>query len=383
MNSKTPKRIISIILILLILSCCASTSNPRISNFYDNSEPNDVSKKILRNISAANQKKDFKIIFFSDSSNKTKKFLEGARTSFFFQKSLNNNKKELSFKKISPSNLCKEVDSLSFKIIIFSDDDLDVDASCLNDFNSNLLLVYLNSNKIYLTNNFVSLDNQNYFEELFLDRTFEKDDYLFISKNIDEIEKLVTNLENNNSYYDTNAFLLIEGTNDFENEIAKVFDIKNSEKRKNNLQRLINKDLKFISRSRKDIKKVIISSSSDIANRIIPAFKYNLLFDLEIYNLPNHYDVWKETSAPSDLEGTFGLEYPILVNKINLGSKDFFSYSPESKINYSLGFDLINFLNYGNGYFGLLGEYNYKENEVKISPINISFEIGNLVQNLN
>ena len=383
MNSKTPKRIISIILISLILSCCASTSNPRISNFYDNSEPNDVSKKILRNISAANQKKDFKIIFFSDSSNKTKKFLEGARTSFFFQKSLNNNKKGISFKKISPSSLCKEVDSISFKIIVFSDDDLNFDASCLKDFNSNLLLVYLNSNKTYLTNNFVSLDNQNYFEELFLDRTFENDDFLFISKNIDEIEKLVTNLENNNSYYDKNAFLLIEGTNDFENEIAKVFDIKNSEKRKNNLQRLINKDLKFISRSRKDVKKVIVSSSSDIANRIIPAFKYNLLFDLEIYNLPNHYDVWKETSAPSDLEGTFGLEYPILVNKINLGSKDFFSYSPESKINYSLGFDLINFLNYGNGYFGLLGEYNYKENEVKISPINISFEEGNLVQNLN
>ena len=383
MNSKTPKRIISIILILLILSCCASTSNPRISNFYDNNEPNDVSKKMLRNISAANQKKDFKIIFFSDSSNKTKKFLEGARTSFFFQKSLNNNKKEISFKNISPSSLCKEVDSISFKIIIFSDDDLNVDTSCLIDFNSNLLLVYLNNNKIYRTNNFVSLDNQNYFEELFLNRIFENDDYLFISKNKDEIEKLSTNLKNNNIYYDTNAFLLIDGTNDFENEIAKVFDIKNSEKRKNNLQRLINKDLKFISRSRKDVKKVIVSSSSDIANRIIPAFKYNLLFDLEIYNLPNHYDVWKETSAPSDLEGTFGLEYPILVNKINLGSKKFFSYSPESKINYSLGFDLINFLNYGNGYFGLLGEYNYKDNEVKISPINISFEKGNLVQNLN
>ena len=93
----------------------------------------------------------------------------------------------------------------------------------------------------------------------------------------------------------------IEGTNDFESEIAKVFDIKNSEKRKNNLQRLINKDLKFISRSRKDVKKVIVSSSSDIANRIIPAFKYNLLFDLEIYNLPNHYDCLLYTSpSPRD-----------------------------------------------------------------------------------
>ena len=145
-------------------------------------------------------------------------------------------------------------------------------------------MVYLNSNKINFTNYFVSLDNQNYFEELILDKIFENDDYLFISKNIGEIEKLVTNLQNNNNYYDSNAFLLLDETNDFENEIAKAFDIKNSEKRKNNLQRLINKDLKFMSRSRKDIKKVIVSSSSDIANRIIPAFKYNLLFDLEIYN---------------------------------------------------------------------------------------------------
>ena len=77
------------------------------------------------------------------------------------------------------------------------------------------------------------------------------------------------------------------------------------------------------------------------------------------------------------------MEYPILINKINLGTDRFFSYSPESKINYSLGFDLVNFLNYGNGYFGLLGEYNYVENEVKISPVGISFQGGRLIQSLN
>ncbi len=383
MNDKTPKRIICLFLILLILSCCASTSNPRISNFYENNEPNNVSKKLLRNITAANQKKDFQFLFFDDSSNKTKKILEGARTSFFFQKSLNKNKKEISFKKISASNLCKEMDPFSFKIIILPIDDLDLDTKCLNNFNSDLLLVHPDKRKKYFNNNFVSLDDQKYFEDLFLNDIFKNEDYLFISKNIEEIEKLVTILETNNNYYDSDAFILIDGTNDFENEIAKVFNMKNSEQRKNNLQRLIDKDLKFISRSRKDISKVIVSSSSDIANRLIPAFKYNLLFDLEIYNLPNHYDVWNETSSPSDLEGAFGLEYPILINKINLGSQNFFSYSPESKINYSLGFDLINFLNYGNGYFGLLGEYNYKENEVIVRPINVLFKEGNLIQSLN
>ena len=159
--------------------------------------------------------------------------------------------------------------------------------------------------------------------------------------------------------------------------------MKNSEKRRNDLQKTIDQDLKFISRSRKDISKVILSSSSDIANRIIPAFKYNLLFDLEIYNLPNHFDVWKETSSMSDLEGTYGLEFPILVNRINLGNKNFFSYSPESKINYSLGFDLINFINRGNNYFGLLGAYYYSKNQIKIQPINVSFEEGKLIQSLN
>ena len=382
MNSKTPKRIIPLVLILLILSCCASTSNPRISNFYENIEPNNVTKKLLRNISAATPKENIQIIFFSDSSNKTRKFLEGARTSFFFQKSLNNNKKNIFFKKISSSNLCKESDSLILKIIIFSENDPKIDKECLDKFNSNVMLVYLDKRKNNFTNSFISLDSQNYFEELFLNGTFDGGNYLYISKNIGEIENLVSYLKNNNNY-DSNAFLLIQETNNFENEIAKVFDLENSENRKLNLERLVNKDLKFISRSRKDIKKVIVSSSSDVANRIIPAFKYNLLFDLEIFNLPNHYDVWKETSNPSDFEGTSGLEYPILINKINLGTDGFFSYSPESKINYSLGFDLINFLNYGNGYFGLLGEYNYIENEVKISPINISFQEGKLIQGLN
>ena len=382
MNSNTPKRIIPLVLILLILSCCASTSNPRISNFYENIEPNNVTKKLLRNISAATPKENIQIIFFSDSSNKTRKFLEGARTSFFFQKSLNNNKKNIFFKKISSSNLCKESDSLILKIIIFSENDPKIDKECLDKFNSNVMLVYLDKRKNNFTNNFISLDSQNYFEELFLNGTFDGGNYLYISKNIGEIENLVSYLKNNNNY-DSNAFLLIQETNNFENEIAKVFDLENSENRKLNLERLVNKDLKFISRSRKDIKKVIVSSSSDVANRIIPAFKYNLLFDLEIFNLPNHYDVWKETSNPSDFEGTSGLEYPILINKINLGTEGFFSYSPESKINYSLGFDLINFLNYGNGYFGLLGEYNYIENEVKISPINISFQEGKLIQGLN
>ena len=384
MNSITPKKILFISTVLLILTCCTTTSNSRIINFYGDDNPNDISKKLLRSISASSQTKDFHLIYFDDDTNKTNIFLEGARTSFFFQKSLEKNRREISFKKIIFKDLCKEVtNSTSYKIIVFPTTPDLLNANCLNNYDSNLLLVYLEEKKDVFNGNFISFNDQNFFEGLVLNDLFANEDYLFITKNINEIEKLRFALKEKEIKYNPDNFLLIEDSKNFEDEIASAFDLKNSEKRRNDLQKTIDQDLKFISRSRKDISKVILSSSSDIANRIIPAFKYNLLFDLEIYNLPNHFDVWKETSSMSDLEGTYGLEFPILVNRINLGNKNFFSYSPESKINYSLGFDLINFINHGNNYFGLLGEYYYSKNQIKIQPINVSFEEGKLIQSLN
>ena len=384
MNSITPKKILFMSAVLLILSCCATTSNSRIINFYGDDNPNDISKKLLRSISASSQTKDFHLIYFDDDTNKTNIFLEGARTSFFFQKSLEKNRREISFKKIIFEDLCKEVtNSTSYKIIVFPTTPDLLNANCLNNYDSNLLLVYLEEKKDVFNNNFISLNDQNFFEGLVLNDLFANEDYLFITKNINEIEKLRFALKGKEIKYNPDNFLLIEDSKNFEDEIASAFGLKNSEKRRNDLQKIIDQDLKFISRSRKDISKVFLSSSSDIANRIIPAFKYNLLFDLEIYNLPNHFDVWKETSSMSDLEGTYGLEFPILVNRINLGNKNFFSYSPESKINYSLGFDLINFINRGNNYFGLLGAYYYSKNQIKIQPINVSFEEGKLIQSLN
>ena len=384
MNSITPKKILFISAVLLILSCCTTTSNSRIINFYGDDNPNDISKKLLRSISASSQTKDFHLIYFDDYTNKTNIFLKGARTSFFFQKSLERNRREISFKKIIFEDLCKEItNSTSYKIIVFPTTPDLLNANCLNNYDSNLLLVYLEEKKDVFSGNFISLNDQNFFEGLVLNDLFANEDYLFITKNINEIEKLRFTLKGKEIKYNRDNFLLIEDSKNFEDEIASAFDLKNSEKRRNDLQKTIDQDLKFISRSRKDISKVILSSSSDIANRIIPAFKYNLLFDLEIYNLPNHFDVWKETSSMSDLEGTYGLEFPILVNRINLGNKNFFSYSPESKINYSLGFDLINFINHGNNYFGLLGAYYYSKNQIKIQPINVSFEEGKLIQSLN
>jgi hypothetical protein len=115
----------------------------------------------------------------------------------------------------------------------------------------------------------------------------------------------------------------------------------------------------------------------------VPAFKYNLLFDIEIYNLPNHFDAWNPNFSLDDLNGTFGLEYPILLNKINLGSSNFETYSSEEKINYALGFDLVNFINNGNDYFGLLGEFFFQANNIEVRPLQVSFKNGEMNQKLN
>ena len=72
-----------------------------------------------------------------------------------------------------------------------------------------------------------------------------------------------------------------------------------------------------------------------------------------------------------------------LLNKVNLGAVNFHKYSPEEKIYYSLGFDLINSINYGNGYFGLLGNYHYDGETITIRPLKVSFKAGKVIQELN
>ena len=207
---------------------------------------------MLKSITDSSQTRDIHLIYFNDSTNKTNMFLEGARTSFFFQKSLSKNRREISFKKIVFEGLCKEVtNSTSFKIVIFPTIPDFLNANCLDKYNSNLLLVYLEEKKNAFNNDFISLKNQNFFEGFVMNGLFVNEDYLFITKNINEIEKLILTLKEKEIKYNSDNFLLIEDSRNFENEIASAFNLINSEKRKNDLQNVINQDLKFVSRSEK------------------------------------------------------------------------------------------------------------------------------------
>jgi hypothetical protein len=373
------------IIILLILTCCASTSNSRLTNFYFDESPNKISKSLLKSISASSQKYDLTVFYADDDSRKIDKFLKGIKGAYFFQKSIGKDKKSIKFSKIIMNeNFCKTIKSLAGKKIIVHSEKLDSSSKkCFSELNSDYYLVSLDE-YLYLSGvTLINLKNQNYLNQLIAKENFNLSNFIFISKDISELDRFNKSTELDSKKISEDSFALIDGLKNFENQIASLFELSLSQKRKRDLQREIGNEIIVNPRARKDISNVIVSSSSNIANRIVPAFKYNLLFDVEIYNLHNHCDYWNTTSSVDDLNGTKGLEYPILLNKINLGSANFKNYSSEEKIIYSLGFDLINYISRGNGYFGLLGEYSSEGNEIKIKPLKVSFENGNINQKLN
>ena len=86
MNNISPKKILISALFLLILTCCASSSNSRISNFYIEETPNKISKNLLKDISSSVQRYDFHIFYQNSQSKNISNFLEGAKSAFFFPK---------------------------------------------------------------------------------------------------------------------------------------------------------------------------------------------------------------------------------------------------------------------------------------------------------
>lgn len=385
MNNISPRKILISAMLMLILTCCASSSNSRISNFYIET-PNKISKNLLKDISSSSQKYNFYIYYQNSQSKNISNFLEGIKSAFFFQKSIKSVNKKVNFIEINESkNICNKINFIEGKkIIINSDLYKSIIANCANILDNNFLLIDLEENQnLLFKENIISLKTQNYLNQLSLNEDFNFNKFIFISKNISELEKFNSAFPNVDQKTRDKSFILIRSDKNFENQIASIFEITKSQSRKRNLQSTLGRDLKMTPRYRKDITSVIVSSSSNIAKRIVPAFKYNLLFGIQIYNLPNHFDSWNQTASFDDLEDTQGLEYPILLNKVNLGAVNFYKYSPEEKIYYSLGFDLINSINFGNGYFGLLGNYYYDGQTITIRPLKVSFKAGKVVQELN
>ena len=95
--------------------------------------------------------------------------------------------------------------------------------------------------------------------------------------------------------------------------------------------------------------------------------------------MPNHYDVWNNSSNPNDLNPSKGLEYPILANKVNFGDHEFSNLTSSEKIIYSLGFDTLGVVSNKN-YFGFLGQYTLKDNRIILQPISLDFKGDQIMQ---
>ena len=135
-----------------------------------------------------------------------------------------------------------------------------------------------------------------------------------------------------------------------------------------NVESILNRDLEFSTRKRKDLEAIILISSSEAAKRILPALKFNLLQDIAVFNMPNHYDSWNDSSSPSDLENSQGLEHPILLNKMNFDDDSFNFLNSKEKVIYSLGFDALGVIN-KRSHFGFLGQHSIENGKVSLSPV--------------
>ena len=149
--------------------------------------------------------------------------------------------------------------------------------------------------------------------------------------------------------------------------------------RKRNVESILNRDLEFSTRKRKDLEAIILISSSEAAKRILPALKFNLLQDIAVFNMPNHYDSWNDSSSPSDLENSQGLEHPILLNKMNFDDDSFNFLNSKEKVIYSLGFDALGVIN-KRSHFGFLGQHSIENGKVNLEPIKVRFFKGEIFQ---
>ena len=158
----------------------------------------------------------------------------------------------------------------------------------------------------------ISLKNQIFFNKPIIKNIIEENKFIFVSSKIEEIEKFRLFSKKNNLAIDEENLIYLKNNDDFEIFVSEIFGQQESLKRNRNVARIINRDLQFTSRKRQDINSIILSSNSEITKRLLPALKYNLLIDLKIFNMPNHYDTWSNSSTPNDLNSSEGLELSLI-----------------------------------------------------------------------
>ena len=308
-------------------------------------------------------------------------FIKGFLANYYLSNKYSRNTKKVFFTTAAEKlKFCKNTNVNPTLIILNETIYKKLQANC-NLQKSNTYLVNLDGENISNAKSIksISIKDQLFFDNENILEIIRQNKFVYVTSKIEEIEKFQNFAKQNNFLINNNNLILLKENNDYEIFIAEVFGKQDSLRRNRNVEKILNQDLKFISRKRNDIEAIILNVNSESSKRLLPALKFNLLLNLKIFNMPNHYDSWNNTSSTADLNFSKGLEFPILVNKINFGDREFSSLSSNQKVVYSLGFDMLGIVNDQN-YFGFLGQYYLKNNKINLKPISLSFFEDKILQ---
>ena len=312
----------------------------------------DFSQSFVENF---NKNKNFSSsysIFFSEEVDKKiiSSFMKGMEFGFFSnQVSI---KSKLSFIAFDEKSDCSIIKARGFSLILVNDLNSEFYKKCKRRLSRNSLFTSIN------------VDSEIEFSQM------------------DEKSLLISGKNRNLKNY--KRILTLKNDSDYENKIADYFEINLSSERVRSLRNILKEKISFTSRKRKDIDKIFIDASPNETKRIIPAIRYNLIFDAKILTYPKSIDVWNTELSLSELNKVEGFEYPVLLNRINIFEKIISQLDVNEKIAFSAGFDIFFFGTKIRGrsfnFPGLLGKYEIKESFIYFKPLKFSIDSNGVKQ---
>jgi len=291
-------------------------------------------------------------IFYSEEIDKKiiSSFMKGMEFGFFSnQVSI---KSKLSFIAFDEKSDCSSIKARGFSLILVNDLNSEFYKKCKRRLSRNSLFTSIN------------VDSEIEFSQM------------------DEKSLLISGKNRNLKNY--KSILTLKNDLDYENKIADYFEINLSTERVRSLRNVLKEKISFSSRKRKDIDKIFINASPNETKRIIPAIRYNLIFDAEILTYPKSIDVWNSELSLSELNKIEGFEYPVLLNRMNIFEKIIPQLDMIEKIAFSAGFDIFFFgtkiRGRSSNFPGLLGKYEIKESFIYFKPLKFSIDSNGVKQ---
>ena len=291
-------------------------------------------------------------IFFSEEVDEKLifSFIKGMEFGFFSNQ--DSIKSKLSFIAFNEESDCSSIKTRGFNLVLVNDSNSEFYRKCKRKLSRNSLFTSIN----------VSSDRE--FTQI------DKKSLLIIGKN--RISKK------------NEGVLSLKGSSDYEQKIADYFEINLSNERVRSLRNVLKEKVIFSPRKRKDIDKIYIDASPDETKRIIPAIRYNLIFNAEILTYPKSIDVWNSELSLSELNKVKGFEYPVLLNRMNIFEKIIPQLDVNEIIAFSTGFDIFFFgtriKSRSSNFSGLLGRYEIKENFLYSKPLKFSINPSGVKQ---